>query len=105
MSKKVKGIKVDLFEFNGHNSIDDIPSAPDPNRDPNERRGGRGRGGGGGPGMGGGYGDRGDRGDRSDRGGGGFGGPRNNSFGYSSSLSYTSYLILILTLDEVVKKK
>ena len=104
MSKKVKGIKVDLFEFNGNNSIDDIPSAPDPNRDPNERRCGRGgRGGRGDNGMGGGYGDRGDRGGRG-------GGGRNNSFGYSSSLSYiTSYLILILMLililDTVVKKK
>jgi preprotein translocase subunit SecA len=39
-------------------------------------------------------------------GGGGFGGPRNNSFGYSSLLSsILSYLILILILDEVVKKK
>ena len=77
MSKKVKGIKLDLFEFNGSSNDEALPSAPDPNRDPNDRgRGGRGGGRGGGDRFGG---DRGDRGDRG--GGGGFGGPRNNSFG------------------------
>ena len=82
MSKKVKGIKLDLFEFNGPNGYDDLPTAPDPNRDPNaNRRGGGGRGGDRGYGGrgGDGYGGRGGD-DRYDRGGGGFGG-RQNSFG------------------------
>jgi len=71
MSKKVKGIKLDLFEFNGPNGYDDLPTAPDPNRDPNDkRRGGGGRGGD----RGGGYGGRGGGDDR------GFG-SRQNSFG------------------------